>query len=435
MIAVLAMTVALVADDGVNLRAAPRELAAVQAQLVRGDWLEVRGEVPGWLQVYDYRRERPGYVRPASVRVHPLEPGEAPALRAIVDFLRDARGYESLGIGAAALLLRCDPAADDASLQLAIGLMADRLARQPNAAHRDVAESYGVKFVDAFGAANPKDARSSGAVSTCYDGSAFRGVLAAGKAAPDDRARAALALTSGCLPAMPQQEVAWNEWRLQVLEQVEPEQSRLGMLVRLRRADAWSRLAFHHARSRDPKSAHDAEEATRELMLSDAGLLAEEDAQARFETRTRVAASRWAADPVPATDLKLSAGKPGETCISIESAKRCTYGVVWAASARGSGATFAVSVQPLESWTELWVFHKGRGGWRVSVLPPGTEPSVPGAVEAAGISADGSRILAFRQTARVRRFEERRAGDLRLLHSSLQPIGRYSSPQAVAAIP
>ena len=420
------MVVALVADDGVNLRAAPRELAAIQAQLVRGDWLEVRGEVPGWLQVYDHRRERPGYVRPASVRVHPVEPAEAPALRAIVAFLRDSKGYEPLGIGAAALLLRCGPAADDASLQLAIGVMADRLARQPSAAHRDVAESYGVKFIDV---------QTSGGVKTCYDGSAFRSVLAAPKAALDDRARAALSLTSGCLEPKPQQETAWNEWRLQVLEQVEPAQSRLGMLVRLRRADAWSRLAFHHERAKDAKASHDAQEAMRELMLADAGLLAEEDQALRTETRARVAASRWAAEPPQESGLQFSAGKPGETCIALEAFKRCTYGVVWQASARGSGNTFAVSVQPLESWTELWVFHRARGSWRVSILPPGNETSAPGTVESAGISPDGSRLLVLRETARVRRFEERRASDLRLLRTAAQPIGHYADLQAVAAVP
>jgi hypothetical protein len=422
----VAMVVALVADDGVNLRAAPRELAAIQAQLVRGDWLEVRGEVPGWLQVYDHRRERPGYVRPASVRVHPVEPASVPALRAIVGFLRDSKGYEPLGIGAAALLLRCDPGAEDAPLQLAIGVMADRLARQPNAAHRDVAESYGVKFVDTS---------QAGGVKTCYDGSAFRSVLAAPKAAPDDRARAALALTSGCLEAKPQQEVAWNEWRLQVLEKAEPAQSRLGMLVRLRRADAWSRLAFHHSRAQNSAAAHDAQEAMRELMLADAGLLAEEDQPLRLETRARVAASRWAAEPLRETALQLSAGKPGETCISLETFKRCTYGVVWRASARGSGNTFAVSVQPLESWTELWVFHKARRGWRVSVLPPGTETAGPGTVESAGISPDGSRILVLRETARTRHFEERRASDLRVLRSGAQPLGRYADLAAVASMP
>src|SRR5205807_210852 len=78
MIAVLAMTVALVAEDAMPLRAAPRDSGPVQAQLYKGDWLEVRGEEPGWLKVWDHRRERPGYVRPEKVRTYPAAKESAP---------------------------------------------------------------------------------------------------------------------------------------------------------------------------------------------------------------------------------------------------------------------------------------------------------------------------------------------------------------------
>jgi hypothetical protein len=190
--------VALVADDPAVLRNAPRDDAPAQATLWRGDWLEVRGETAGFLRVYDHRHERPGYIRPAIVRVHRLEAASAPELAAVVRFLRDSNGNESLGIGYAALALRAAPAGTDQSeILAALGTMADRLARRASAARGDgknaaltgqieVAESYGVKFksVDAVATGNgigPPRAR------LCYDGDAWEGVLAAPRAAPVER--------------------------------------------------------------------------------------------------------------------------------------------------------------------------------------------------------------------------------------------------------
>src|ERR1044071_6512295 len=126
--------VALVADDPAVLRNAPRDDAPAQATLWRGDWLEVRGETAGFLRVYDHRHERPGYIRPTIVRVHRLEAASAPELTAVVRFLRDASGSESLGIGYAALALRAAPAgADTSEILAAIGTMADPLARRGSA--------------------------------------------------------------------------------------------------------------------------------------------------------------------------------------------------------------------------------------------------------------------------------------------------------------
>src|SRR4051812_18742812 len=93
----LLITAALVVDDRVSLRAAPSETAPRQEVLYRGDWLEVRGERAGFLQVYHHRKERPGYVRSTYVRTYPLDERSAPALGALVSFFRDAPGQESLG--------------------------------------------------------------------------------------------------------------------------------------------------------------------------------------------------------------------------------------------------------------------------------------------------------------------------------------------------
>src|SRR5271155_68320 len=102
----LAITVALVVQDQAPLRAAAHDNAPRQTALTAGDWLEVRGERQGYLEVYDHRRERPGYVRPAAVRSYDLGEGAAGKLGALVEYLRDAPGEESLGIGYVALYLR-----------------------------------------------------------------------------------------------------------------------------------------------------------------------------------------------------------------------------------------------------------------------------------------------------------------------------------------
>ena len=71
--AVALTTLAIVAQDATTLRAAPSASAATQAQLWQGELLEVRGSRLDYLQVYDHRRERAGYVRASQVRVLPRE--------------------------------------------------------------------------------------------------------------------------------------------------------------------------------------------------------------------------------------------------------------------------------------------------------------------------------------------------------------------------
>src|SRR5215468_2889722 len=193
----LAVTVAIVTHGPTPLVASTEENAARQATLFRGDWLEVRGERQGRLKVYDYRHERPGYVAPWQVRVYTLNSESAPALRAVIDFLRDEPGAESLGIGYVALYLKVAPAAEIGPEVLdALGTMAERLARRVSrggaADELEVAQSYGVKLISE---------EVDGQVRICYDGEAFRRVLLSPAASPDARARAALGLTDpACAP-------------------------------------------------------------------------------------------------------------------------------------------------------------------------------------------------------------------------------------------
>jgi hypothetical protein len=443
--------VALVADDPAILRNAPRDDAPAQATLWRGDWLEVRGETAGFLRVYDHRHERPGYIRPAIVRVHRLEAASTPELAAVVRFLRDASGSESLGIGYAALALRAAPAGTDTSEVLAaIGTMADRLARRASAAradarnatltaHIEVAESYGLKFktVDVVAAGAGAGAPRA---RLCYDGDAWANVLAAPGAAPVERARAALFLAGrscqdrAALALAPAEARAWNDGRIQALQSIDyPAESRLPAWLlgrlRLRRAEAFAWRAFDEARRGNLEAAARAEgTAVHELALTDRGVLAPEDADSYEDAAIRVAASRWATEPVQKTTAKRAADVvfaprgEGETCLRVVSGagtskartvgERCTYGLVWQNALRWapSGTAATIAVQPLAAWTELWVLRRADdGGWVIETLAPAiADPdATAGYAEAAGFSPDGGRLLVVREARAAGRVTRR----------------------------
>lgn len=419
------VVIALVVQDQAPLRAAPQDSAPRQATLWQGEWLEVRGERQGFLQVYDHRRERPGYVREHQVRILRLEEASVPRLQAVVEFLRDTSGSEALGIGYAAALLRAAPASQvGPELFDALGTSADRLARRATsnktndvalAAHLDVAASYGVKLVSF---------EREGRTRVCYDGEAFRRVLALG-GTPEARLRAALALTRPeCIdPALgPLEQQALNEWRGSVLEQVDAGRlpAYLANRLHLRRAEVYATLAYQLSRrgeaQRGAKASSRAVDSLASVLKAE---LAEEDTQTYATVAVRVGASRQASEPAlepPASGprLDLAPGQPGETCLRLRDAKashkdaphkeetlseRCTYGLVWPGSVRRSaqGSAVAVAVQLLEGWTELWVFHQEADGWVLDVLAPAaTEPRL-GYVELAGFSPDGSRVLVARE--------------------------------------
>ena len=194
---------AVVTQDQAALRAAPRASARQQAVLWQGEMVEVRGERMDYLQVYDYKRERGGFVHASLVRRVKLTAEEAPELLSIVRFLRDTPGAEALGIGLAVAYVQAATAATlqgEAGTELldALGGFADRLARRAStgsarsrageatlSAHLDVASRYGIKFTSH---------ERGGRMQVCYDGDAYRRVLAL-RSGPVPRARAALALT------------------------------------------------------------------------------------------------------------------------------------------------------------------------------------------------------------------------------------------------
>lgn len=253
--------IAIVTQDPAPLRASPRDSAPQQAQLWQGDALEIRGERLDYLQVYDHRRERAGYVLASQVRTTSATAAEAPELLSVLRFVRDTPGAESLGIAYAAAYLKAVPAAAMTAEPLeALGTMADRLAARASgragaaptagaaesrlSAHLEGVAQYGVKMVSL---------EQDGVVQVCYDGEAFRQVLAMPTATPEQRARAALGLTRHeCVDPQlgPLQRLQWDQWRAGVLARADSPQlpPTLRNRLRLREAGVWAALA--HALSR-----------------------------------------------------------------------------------------------------------------------------------------------------------------------------------------
>lgn len=420
MLASALAALAIVAQDPVALRAAPRDAAPQQAQLTQGDLLEVRGERLDFLQVYDHARERAGYVRKAQVRLTSAEEADAPQLLAVTRFLRDTPGSESLGIAYAAAYLKAAPApAIDAEAFDAIGVMAERLARRASitrnaaddariAAQVEAAGRYGIKMLSI---------ERDGRVQLCFDGEAFRQVLAL-PSQPQQAATAALALTRhDCVDPQlrPLDLAALDQWRAGVLDNA-PLQDLAGTLknrLRMRRAGVWSAIAFEQTRAGLP-AAEAAQHALDELAAIDRNDLTDDDRGAYTEAAVRVGASRWAAEPLPAPrpnaalSVATENGEPGQTCVLLLDRqhdakapllKRCTYGQVWTASAsvNADASALTLSVQQLPSWTELWVFRKSADGWTADVLPPAAaEPSV-GYIEFAGWVPGNVQFLAARE--------------------------------------
>src|SRR5208282_5998730 len=79
----LAAALAIVVQDHTPLRSAAQSGATELTTLWQGDVLEIRGERAGYLQVYNYRRERGGYLRSEAVRPLGLTASDAPELLAV----------------------------------------------------------------------------------------------------------------------------------------------------------------------------------------------------------------------------------------------------------------------------------------------------------------------------------------------------------------
>ena len=148
--------------------------------------LEIRGQSPGYLKVYDYHRERGGYLRNEMVHIVTLTPAEAPGLLAVLRFLRDGQESEALGISYGAAYLRATGAgASSAEVFDAIAGMAERLADQASSSGAGVAQATGhLEVVEQFGV-HTRSFERNGRIQVCYGtASYFRRLLALAGAAP-----------------------------------------------------------------------------------------------------------------------------------------------------------------------------------------------------------------------------------------------------------
>ena len=447
---VLAASLAIVTLDQVALRAAPRDSSPQQTVLWQGDSLEIRGEKGDFLQIWDHRRERGGYVRASSVRRYKLDKESAARMLAVMGFLQDTAGSEALGIAHTAAFLKAAPnEAIGPEAFDSLGTMADRLARRASsnrgqandaitAAHLEVVASYGV-LMNSF--------ERDGRIQICYEGDAFRRVLALPQSTPLQRARAALALTRNeCVnpDLTPTARSALDIWRMEVLQRVEtsklPEHIKNRILMR--RTGVFASIAFEQARQGN-NSQEAAERAIESLASINKAELTEDDRQAYSDAATRAGAIRWAAQSAPALgggfSIQTRKGQPGETCVSLTDGKsktplveRCTWGIIWPASAslNPQRNMLALAVQPLDGWRELWLFRQEARGWRIDVVPPSSNGPDIGYLELAGWVPGGKQILAAREV----RIDGRYKRSFELLNLENLQVERWADkPESLSA--
>ncbi len=451
----------LVSQDAV-LRGAPRDSATAQAQLWRGEALELRGERADHWQVWDYRRERGGWLRKSQVLLTPRGEGASAELLAQLRLSRQQWGMESLGLGLAAAYVQAATPAElagpaGAEALDAMATLAERIADRasvPNAkpaegalaAQLDVAARYGLKF-EQFEA-------EDGRVQVCYEGEAFRRVLSVA-ATPEQRVRAALALTRPeCANprATPREQEARDTWRQQVLAQLDAATLSPAWKNRLmmRRAAVDASLAFALARR---GAGGNALAALGDLAAVVPSELAEDDQPAYNDAAMRVNAARWLGTGVAAGGteqrdlgtlrLTLQPGSDGDRCLVLSNpqargqvlARRCSWGQVSLASAtlNREGRALAVAVQPLDGWRELWVFQKddqAGGPWRLDVLPPAAAQPGLGVLEFAGWVPGGTQMLVAREVRAEGRY--RRSFEVLTL-ATLTPERQSPEPALLGA--
>ena len=459
MLLALAAALAIVAQDQAALRAEPRAAATQLTVLSPGDLVEIRGEQAEYLKVYNYRQERGGYLKREAARPLGLTENDAPELLAVLRFLRDSRGSEALGISYGAAYLKAAPAQSLTAEPFdALARMAERLADSASGSgSQPAALTSHLQVVQQFGIGMHTFERN-GRMQVCYDGDLYRRVLSMKGASAEQRAYAVLGLTRpDCIDANlgPTARMALDDERRQLLELVDVSElsPALKSRVSARRAAVWASVTFARAR-RQQSPAASAQRALDELLAVHPNALGEDRRAEYLDAVTRVSAIRWGAEPATTQKgplvLTTTPGETGQTCVALQDtrrpksaplAQRCTYGIPWMASVKTipSGPAMVLSVQPLESWLELWVFHEVAGNWTLDVISPGAEEPEQGYVEYAGFAPGTRRLLIVREVKEQRgryrrRFELVRLDDLAQVRFASTPdlLRDFGSWQDVA---
>jgi hypothetical protein len=411
---------AFITQDNVPLKAAPKDSAAQQAVLTQGDLLEVRGQKLDYLQVYDHRRERAGFVHISQLKPTSLKAEEAPELLSVVRFIRDTPGSEALGISYASAYLKAAPANDArAEVFEALGSMAERLAARASraqsksaaditAAHLEAVRFLGVRMISY---------ERNGAMQLCYDGEAYKQVIAHTNDAAL-KTRAALGLTKHeCVNPdfTPAQLLQHDQWRNATLHSIEANQlSQLPALLKnrlhLRKAGVLSSLAYLQARRNEDVSSI-MREAIGELSAVNKTELSDNDTLDYAEAAVRTSAGRFSVgltsvSKIAPLTIQATGGEPGQTCIELMAGKtstklkKCTFGIVWpqSLSVSPNGQVAILAVQTVSTWRELWVMRNGTNGWVLDVLPPSSTGPDLGVLEFAGWVPGGEKMLVARDT-------------------------------------
>ena len=199
-------------------------------------------------------------------------------------------------------------------------------------AHLDVAARYGVKFANY---------ERDGRMRLCYEGDAFRRVLAM-RSTPEQRARAVLGLTRAeCVnPGLRVTErYQADELRAEVLDRVDAAAlpGYLKNRVLMRRASVWSAIAYQHTRKNLPSDAA-ANRALTELGGINKAELTDDDLAVYADAAMRASASRWAVLPVPsrakarATSSSPSRARPARLASRL-SMRSATSKIRWSDAA------------------------------------------------------------------------------------------------------
>ncbi len=428
LLAALAVTVALVVQDQAPLRAAAHENAPRQTMLTAGDWLEVRGEQLGFLQVYDHRRERPGYVRTATVRSYGRRRDRGAEARGArrVPARRAGRGVarhrlrRALPAGGAGRR-RSAPRSSTRSGRWRSGSASGASARVARAgdgslaAQLEVAESYGVHFVSferkRRDAASATTARRSAACSRSAGrgrrGSAPRSGLTdrrcVGPRARHDRGSGAREVAVGGAGRRGPREARSGGSRVRTRAPAPPSLHRpvrprcpRGAGRRPPRRAAGVRDGQARARARGPvrprrRRPPHVRRGRAPIRVRPLGGRAPPRAVSICHGRRR--------DWPPAHPARRACVSGLARLRRPPRSSTARTGVVWPSSVRVAphDAAVVMAVELLPGWSELLVLHATPSGWTADTITPAALDPDIGYVELAGFSPDGSHLLVVRE--------------------------------------